>query len=495
MKKLSLLRRVLLVVLASVLLASCGASSGDETALPKLDPADPVSLEIWHYYNGVQKTAFDQLVTEFNDTVGLKQGIVVEAFSHGNINDLVSNVMDAANKKVGAGEIPDIFAAYADAAFALDQLGLVAELDAYFTPEELAQYREEYVEEGRFDAAGSLKIFPTAKAVELMMVNLTDWEKFASATGAQLDQLSTIEGVVETAQKYYEWTDSLTAEPGDGKAFFGRDAMANYMIIGCRQLGVEIFSVEGGEAVFHVEKDVIRTLWDNYYVPFIKGYFAAGKGFRSDDAKTGDIIALVGSSTGAAYFPSKVNLSDTESYNIECWMAPAPTFAKGEKFAVQQGAGMVVTKSDKKTEYAAALFLKWFTEEERNIRFAASSSYLPVKNAANDADKILEILRQESDNRLTPNLEKAFPAAIEEVDTHKMYTSKAFAGSNDARSVLEHALSDQAAADRELVLERLGDGMTMEEAAADLVADQHFDDWFRSFESKLAQQLDTGAAG
>lgn len=32
------------------------------------------------------------------------------------------------------------------------------------------------------------------------------------------------------AQRYYEWTDSLTPEENDGKALFGRDAMANYMI-------------------------------------------------------------------------------------------------------------------------------------------------------------------------------------------------------------------------------------------------------------------------
>ena len=37
------------------------------------------------------------------------------------------------------------------------------------------------------------------------------------------------ERVVEVSQKYYEWTDSLTPKPNDGKAFFGRDAMANYI--------------------------------------------------------------------------------------------------------------------------------------------------------------------------------------------------------------------------------------------------------------------------
>ena len=48
-----------------------------------------------------------------------------------------------------------------------------------------------------------------------------------------------MEGITETARQYYEWTDAQTPDiPDDGKAFFGRDAFANYMIIGARQLDV-----------------------------------------------------------------------------------------------------------------------------------------------------------------------------------------------------------------------------------------------------------------
>ena len=38
-------------------------------------PKDPVSLTVWHYYNGSQQAAFDALVEEFNDTVGQEKGI------------------------------------------------------------------------------------------------------------------------------------------------------------------------------------------------------------------------------------------------------------------------------------------------------------------------------------------------------------------------------------------------------------------------------------
>ena len=62
----SVTRRLLLVCLAAVMvcvLAGCGDRS-------PLDPKDPVSLTVWHYYNGTQQAAFDALVEGFNDTVG-----------------------------------------------------------------------------------------------------------------------------------------------------------------------------------------------------------------------------------------------------------------------------------------------------------------------------------------------------------------------------------------------------------------------------------------
>jgi multiple sugar transport system substrate-binding protein len=39
-----------------------------------LDKNNPVSVKIWHYYNGVQKIEFDKMVEEFNDTLGKDEG-------------------------------------------------------------------------------------------------------------------------------------------------------------------------------------------------------------------------------------------------------------------------------------------------------------------------------------------------------------------------------------------------------------------------------------
>lgn len=79
--------------------------------------------------------------------------------------------------------VPNIFAAYADTAYQIDALGLVADLGQYLTDEEIGEYIPAYIDEGRLRADGKLKIFPTAKSTEIFMLNKTDWDRFSSATG------------------------------------------------------------------------------------------------------------------------------------------------------------------------------------------------------------------------------------------------------------------------------------------------------------------------
>ncbi len=40
---------------------------------------------------------------------------------------------------------------------------------------------------------------------------------------------------------------------------FGRDALANYIIIGSKQLGVEIFSVKDGKVTLNIDEKVMKN--------------------------------------------------------------------------------------------------------------------------------------------------------------------------------------------------------------------------------------------
>lgn len=462
-----------IAVLCLMLMLTAGCGNNTVTK-------DPVSLTVWHYYNGSQQAAFDALVEEFNNTAGREKRISVQSYSQGSVSDLESAVRDAIDRKVGADPMPDIFSSYADTAYEVEQAGALADLSAYLTPEELGEYVDSYIEEGRIAADGTLRIFPVAKSSEIMMLNKTDWDIFAAAVGASLEDLRTIEGVVSTAQAYYEWTDGLTPDiPGDGRAFYGRDALANYFIIGMQQLGVELFQVESGKVTLNIPEEEVYRLWENYYVPMVRGYFGAYGSFRSDDVKTGDILAYTGSTTSAMYFPNQVEL-ETGSYAIDYLALPAPIFQGGRNYAVQQGAGMVVSKSDETHERAAVEFLKWFTQSDHNLRFGCVSGYLPVMKEPNNA--------QELDSAITtlgisvaPKTYDCLKTVFDQMEDMTLYTNRSFKNASPARKVLEYNLADKAAADRAAVVAALEQGETLEEAAAPYVTREAFEAWYASF--------------
>ena len=474
--------RVITLLCAALLAASClSGCEKKETVKSPLDPKNPTSITVWNYYNGAQLATFNEMVGSFNETRGKELGIVVSSVSQGSVNDLQTNVMNAVAGKVGAEEVPNIFAAYADTAFELDQQGVLVDLAGYLTEEQRALYIDGYITEGDFGNSGSIKIFPIAKSTELFLLNETDWQTFADATGASTQDFSTMEGLVDTAQRYYEWTDSLTEAPNDGKAFYGRDAMANYFLIGGMQLGCEIFSMENGKAVINFDHDTVRTLWDNYYVPFVKGYFASSGRFRSDDIKTGNILSFTGSSSGATFFPKKVATGE-EEHEITMRAFPAPQFAGSPGYAVQQGAGMVVTKKSEAEIAASMEFLLWFTQDERNIAFSLGSGYLPVTKTANTKQAI-ELHGGQIDGAVSQILD----AALETVLENTLYTTKAFQNGVAARSILDTCLSDQAAADRALVKQGLEAGKSLEEATAEFTTDQYFEQWYQQVLTQLNQ--------
>ncbi len=466
------------VSIAAVLSGCSSAGKEDDRGLSK---DSPITITVWHYYNGVQQTSLDEMVKEFNNTVGMEKGIIVKASSKNSIGELASSVTAALKGEPGADEAPDIFLCYADNAYSVDKMGMVADISQYFTEEELAEYVDGYINEGRFDE-GTLKIFPTAKSTEIMIVNSTDWQKFADAEGVTYDDLKTWESLVEVSEKYYNYTDALTPDvPNDGKSFFGRDSVENYMLIGSKQLGSPLVS-EGETVGGSIDKTVIKRLWDNYYVPFVKGYFAMEGRFRSDDAKTGEVIALVCSTTGATYYPNEVTLSDDTVYPIENVVLPIPNFEGTEPYAVQQGAGMSVIKSDEKTEYACTLFLKWFTEADRNIGFAVDSGYLPVKKAANSPEELDKVAADTIDS----TMHNALTTAMEEVNTYTLYAAKPFEKSEAFRSALKDYMESTTKGDYEAASARIAAGEDRDTVLAEYTDDAAFDKWFDGLTSALA---------
>lgn len=486
MKKRNALILLLSGVIALGSVYGCQNSSEKESKVPQLDPNNPTSIVVWHYYNGAQQTVFEELVNKFNATEGKENGIYVESYSYGAVADLEQAISESMERKVGSEELPDIFSTYADTAYAVKQKEKLLDFRTYFSDEELDEYVDAYIQEGQFDEDSALYLFPIAKSTEVMMLNKTAWQKFADETGAAMEQLSTVEGITETAELYYNWTDSLTPDiPDDGKAFYGRDAMSNYFIIGMKQMGTELFTVEDGSVTICTDKEKIKRLWENYYVPYVKGYFESIGKFRSDDVKTGDIIAYTGASSSVTYFPSQVIL-ENENKEIDYEILPIPVMEGGELVNVQQGAGMAVTKSDEEHEYAATRFLRWFTQKENNLYFACEAGYLPVRKDANT----MEAVEQAVGDGLEIN-EKNYDCLKSVLSTFEdttFYTTKSFENGYATRSVLDKSLSEKAKADKQAIDKAVKNGISREEAIASYITEEAFESWYNELVQTLNEK-------
>ncbi len=462
MKKFSLI-----LIIMSLLIVTIGCTSKE--AKDPLNPDKPITVTIWHYYNGNTKEAFDTLVSEFNETVGIERGIVVDAKSQGDVTQLATAVFDAANESIGSAPMPDIFASYADNAFRVHQIIDLVSLDQYFTVDELEEYRSEFLEEGQFITDQKYYIMPIAKSSENLYINKNYWELFATEYGYTESDLSTWESINEVAKVYYEAT---------GKGFFSLDANANYLLVANRQHGQEFYVYnEDGTVSVNFNVEIAKKIWDNFYVPYINGYFVKTGRFSSDDAKTGSVISYTGSTAGAAYFPSTVSFNEQEVVEIEPLVLPYPYFESGEKIAIQQGAGMCITKSDEAHEYASALFLKWFTDSAQNLKFAVSTGYFPVKNSVLEASQMIEQI--DAGNVTSPAIVESIKATEIMFNNYTLYNSKPFLGSYEMRTLLDTHLITKIQNDLEYLNTQIEAGEDRDKILSNLTSGDSFEEWYQ----------------
>ena len=101
-------RRIAAFLLAGILLAYCCAGCSDTAK--KEEP--PTTITVWHVYGGQTDSPLNDLIDEFNQTVGKEQQINVQVTSVSNSNTIHELVLAAANGEPGASELPDIFSSY-----------------------------------------------------------------------------------------------------------------------------------------------------------------------------------------------------------------------------------------------------------------------------------------------------------------------------------------------------------------------------------------------
>ncbi|MGI6085739.1 MAG: extracellular solute-binding protein [Acetivibrionales bacterium] len=400
--------RFAIVLLLILTITGCGNKS-------PLDPSKPVIITLWHNYGGQMEKSMNDLVDEFNRTVGNEQGIIINITSVSSSSALYDKIVASAEGNPGSSDLPNITTGYPKSAFALIQNEKLVDLKEYFSENELDEYLPHFIDEGMIE--DKLAVFPTAKSTEVLFLNKTLFDRFSAATGVSMDYLLTFEGISEAAKKYYEWTDSQTPDiPNDGMAFYISDSWFNIAQVGMNQL----------EDSFIVDKSInfsenYKRIWDFYFEAAVKGGIAVYNGYSSDLAKTGEILCSTGSTAGILFYGNTITYPDNTIENVEYEILPYPVFKSGNKVAIQRGGGMIITKSTKEKEYASAEFLKWFTAPEQNIRFISETGYIPVTKKAFETAIDENIAKAEN-----TNVKKLLKTAVTMYNEYDFYIPPVF---------------------------------------------------------------------
>ncbi|MDO4562257.1 MAG: extracellular solute-binding protein [Clostridia bacterium] len=346
-------------------MAGCGVSKNKE----------PIQLTLWHVYGEQVASPINELIDEFNSTVGQKEGIQITVTSVSNSNKIHEGVLAAVNHEPGAPELPDIFNCYPKTVSAMQDSDMLVDYRDYFSDADLEGYIKEFLDEGTFDKR--LLIFPVAKSTELLFINKTLFDRFAKETGAKLDDLATWEGLYKAASLYAEWSG--------GKAFLANDYPFHYFQVGVQALGEDFFRDEQFSFC-----QSYQTAWDVLAPAAIKGGVWLGEGYATEALRTGDAIATLASSASVLYYENIVTYEDNTSEEIEIISLPYPNFENGKKMVMQRGSGFCTVKSTPEREKAACTFIKWLTAPEQNTKFVTSLGYVPVCYEAYDKYLIKE---------------------------------------------------------------------------------------------------------
>jgi len=416
----------------------------------KLNPDNPVTLTMWHVYGSQTESPLNDSINEFNSTAGKEKGIIINVVSVSSSSAIDEALTASAKSSPGAPALPDLFTAYPRVASIIGYDRLLNWND-YFTEQELSVFVDKFIEEGYFE--DKLLLLPIAKSTELLFLNQTLFDKFASDIGISNENLSTYEGLFDSCEKFYDWSN--------GQDMFQINDFYHYSLTGMAAFGEDF--TEGGK--LNLDNDAFRKVWEPMAHAGIHGGLCLGDGYASDRWKTGEVISNIGSTAGILYLRDYVTYADNTTENIKTSILAYPRFENGKATVIHRGGGLFALKNeDERKNEAAAYFAKWLTEKENNLNFVTKSGYLPVTKDA------FSHLFENTDNIENEKYRLLYNAVDGMSDEYTYCNIPVYDGASDIQSSFEKDVKSILSAAHSEYLNRVAKGENADTVIKELVA-------------------------
>ena len=362
------MRRLILIIssllIGAVLFAGGASESGKTT------------VEIWHSNAGIAGNAFEEIVDEFNSTIGEEKGIVIEPIYQGAANDVLTKVKAAAT--ADRSSLPDI--AQLDATACLD----MKNADYLILPQDInldTSYIMPSAIEALMSDRGLLGIPFNASSL-LFFYNKTLFDSLSLDPPETLDDFAEIApllGEKDSNGKITRYAFAGVPATYELGTFIGAQNGLSYFVdMQNGHMGTPekvLLEDEGTFRNFLVHwKNLYDTGWVNNITSGISTEFAAGRTatMLSSSSDIASVIKNVGGrfEVGTAFVP-KTDENATGGVNIG------------------GGSFFIFTPSD-----AARTVLEYFISENVQLKWAEETGYMPINTDLYDNPDYLSFLSE-----------------------------------------------------------------------------------------------------
>ena len=362
------MRRLILIIssllIGAVLFAGGASESGKTT------------VEIWHSNAGIAGNAFEEIVDEFNSTIGEEKGIVIEPIYQGAANDVLTKVKAAAT--ADRSSLPDI--AQLDATACLD----MKNADYLILPQDInldTSYIMPSAIEALMSDRGLLGIPFNASSL-LFFYNKTLFDSLSLDPPETLDDFAEIApllGEKDSNGKITRYAFAGVPATYELGTFIGAQNGISYFVdMQNGHMGTPekvLLEDEGTFRNFLVHwKNLYDTGWVNNITSGISTEFAAGRTatMLSSSSDIASVIKNVGGrfEVGTAFVP-KTDENATGGVNIG------------------GGSFFIFTPSD-----AVRTVLEYFISENVQLKWAEETGYMPINTDLYDNPDYLSFLSE-----------------------------------------------------------------------------------------------------